>query len=328
MLVDVLLVAGGLAILLSGAWLVLRGAVAIALMYGLSRVVVGATVVAFGTSAPELVVSLTAAAGDSGGLAVGNVIGSNVANVALVLGLGAVLTPIAVHSRLLSWEIPALIVATLAVLLLGIDGGYARWEGFLLFGVGLVGFIVASIAIVPTPSVLAGETPGLPERAELPEDQPDRTANALALAGATLVLGLAGLTLGATLAVEGATGIAGRVGLSDLAIGVTIVAIGTSLPEIATTLVAAARREHEIAIANAVGSNIFNLLGVLGATALVAPLSIDRDLYQFEMLALAASSLVLIPLVRLHTRSLVDRLEGALLLGGYAAFLVVVLQRA
>jgi cation:H+ antiporter len=325
MLVDVLLVAGGLAILLSGAWLVLRGAVAIALMYGLSRVVVGATVVAFGTSAPELVVSLTAAAGDSGGLAVGNVIGSNVANVALVLGLGAVLTPIAVHSRLLSWEIPALIVATLAVLLLGIDGGYARWEGFLLFGVGLVGFIVASIAIVPTPSVLAGETPGLPERAELPEDQPDRTANALALAGATLVLGLAGLTLGATLAVEGATGIAG---LSDLAIGVTIVAIGTSLPEIATTLVAAARREHEIAIANAVGSNIFNLLGVLGATALVAPLSIDRDLYRFEMLALAASSLVLIPLVRLHTRSLVDRLEGALLLGGYAAFLVVVLQRA
>jgi cation:H+ antiporter len=322
MLLDLLMVAGGLTVLLAGAWQVVRSAVVIALSFGLSRVVVGATVVAFGTSAPELVISLTASAGDSSGLAVGNVIGSNVANVALVLGAAAMLSPMYVTSRLLRWEIPVLLVATAAVLLAGADGELARWEGLLLVFVGLPGFILASLLLVPESAVLAAET------AEVPEEPPEQAASGLALAGVLLVAGLVALAVGAAVAVEGAKGIAERIGMSDFAIGVTVVAVGTSLPEIATTVVAALRREHDIAISSAVGSNIFNLLGVLGLTAVISPLALDQSLYQFEMVALALSSLVLVPIVMVHTRSLVDRREGTALLVAYVVFLVLVLLRA
>jgi len=319
MLLDLLMVAGGLTVLLIGAWQVVRSAVVIALSFGLSRVVVGATVVAFGTSAPELVISLTAAVEDSSGLAIGNVIGSNVANIALVLGAAAVLSPMVVSPRLLRWEIPVLLAATAAVLLAGANGYVARWEGAALFVIGLMGFIVASLLLVPESSVLAAEVE------ETPEEEP---SGPLGIASALLLLGLAGLAIGAAVAVEGATGIAERVGMSELAIGVTVVAIGTSLPEVSTTVVAALRREHDIAIASAVGSNIFNLLGVLGATALVSPLSFSQSLYQFEMVALGLSSLVLVPIVMFHTQSVVDRREGAVLLGGYALFLALIVVRA
>jgi len=321
MFLDLVMVAGGLTVLLLGAWQVVRSAVAIALAFGLSRVVVGATVVAFGTSAPEFVISLAAGVEDSSGLAVGNVIGSNVANVALVLGAAALFSPMFVSPRLLRWEIPVLLAATAVVLLAGADGTIARWEGGLIFGVGLIGFIVASILIVPESSALAAEVD------EQPEEAPARDARALWIMGGILLAGLVGLAVGAAVAVEGATGIAERIGMSELAIGVTIVAVGTSLPEIATTLVAATRREHDIAVANAVGSNIFNLLGVLGGTALVTPLAVDRSLYQFEMVALALSSLVLVPIVMFHTRSLVDRREGAVLLASYIAFLFLIVER-
>ena len=322
MLLDLLLVAAGLTLLLTGAWIVVRSAVVIALSFGLSRVVVGATVVAFGTSAPELVISLTASVGDSAGLAVGNVIGSNVANVALVLGSAAAFSPMVVSPRLLRWEIPVLLAATAAVLLVGADGELARWEGVVLFGIGLIGFIVASILIVPESSVLAAEVE------QEPEHVPERSWSNLGTTGVLLAVGLAGLAIGAAVAVEGATAIAERAGLSDVVIGVTIVAVGTSLPEIATTLVAAARAEHDIAVANAVGSNIFNLLGVLGGTALVAPLALDQSLYQFEMIALALSSLVLVPIVMVHTHSLVDRREGAALVAAYVVFLALIFARA
>ena len=316
------MIVGGLSVLLVGAWLLVRSAVVIALTFGLSRVVVGATVVAFGTSAPEFVISLVASVGDSPGLAVGNVVGSNVANVALVLGLAAVLSPMHVSPRLLRWEIPVLVAATTAVLLAGANGHLARWEGLLLFGVCLVGYLVASVLLVPEPSVLTVEVD------EIPEDEPEASSTHLGRTSGLLVVGLTALAAGAAVAVEGATSIAQEVGMSDLAIGVSVVAVGTSLPEIATTLVAAARREHDIAVANAVGSNIFNLFGVLGATALVAPLSLDQSMYQFEMVALALSSVVLVPIVMFHTHSLVDRREGGALLIGYGVFMVLVLARA
>lgn len=320
MLFDLLLVGGGLTVLLIGAWQVVRSAVAIALMFGLSRVVVGATVVAFGTSAPELVISLTASVESSSGLALGNVLGSNVANVALVLGSAAMVAPLAVDARLVRWELPVLVAATVAVLLAGADGAIGRSEGALLFLVGLVGYIVASLFLVPSASVIAGEEPH--------EDAPPRTSRSLAVAGGLLLVGLAGLTIGAAIAVEGAKGIAERIGMSELAVGVTIVAVGTSLPEIATSLVAAYRREHDIAVANVVGSNIFNLLGVIGATALIAPLSLDRSLYQFEMPALALSSVIVVPLVLWWSARVVDRREGALLVALYAVFLAGVMARA
>jgi cation:H+ antiporter len=321
MVLDLVMVAGGLTVLLLGAWQLVRSAVTIALAFGLSRVVVGATVVAFGTSAPEFVISLAASFDDSSGLAVGNVVGSNVANVALVLGAAALYSPMVVSPRLLRWEIPVLLVATAAVLLAGADGELARWEGVVLFGIGLIGFILASILLVPESSVLAAEVQ------QEPEEVPERNARMLTITSGVFLAGLTGLAVGAAVAVEGATGIAEQIGLSEFAIGVTVVAIGTSLPEIATTLVAAARREHDIAVANAVGSNIFNLLGVLGGTALVAPLAIDRSLYQFEMITLALSAIVLVPIVMFHTRSLVDRREGAALVGAYVVFLVLIVSR-
>ena len=320
MMIDLLLMTGGLIVLLAGAWQLVHSAVAISLMFGLSRVVVGATVVAFGTSAPEFVISLTAAVEGSSGLALGNVLGSNVANVALVLGSAALVAPLIVDTRLVRWEIPVLVAATAAVLLFGANGSIGRFEGGLLFLGGLLGFIVASLLLAPEPSVIEGD--------EEVEEQPPRTARALAIAGVLLLVGLTALAVGAATAVEGAKGIAERVGMSELAVGVSIVAVGTSLPEVATSLVAAWRREHDIAVASVVGSNIFNLLGVVGATALVTPLTVDRSLYGFELPALALSSLILVPLVLWWSRHLVDRREGALLVSLYVGFLFVVLTRA
>jgi len=320
MTVDLLLVSGGLIALLAGAGQLVRSAVAVSLMFGLSRVVVGATVVAFGTSAPEFVISLTAAVDGSSELALGNVLGSNVSNVALVLGSAALVAGLNVDVRLVRWELPVLIAATGAVLLFGANGTIGRFEGGLLFFGGLLGFVLASLLIVPAPSVIDGD--------EEVDERPVRTARSLSIAGALLVLGLTVLAVGAAVAVEGAKGIAVRAGMSELAVGVSIVAVGTSLPEIATSLVAAWRREHDIAVASVVGSNIFNLLGVLGATALIAPLSVDRSLYGFEMPSLALSSLILVPLVLWWSRHLVDRREGALLVSLYVGFLFVVLTQA
>ena len=320
MMIDLLLMTGGLIVLLAGAWQLVHSAVAISLMFGLSRVVVGATVVAFGTSAPEFVISLTAAVEGSSGLALGNVLGSNVANVALVLGSAALVAPLIVDTRLVRWEIPVLVAATAAVLLFGANGSIGRFEGGLLFLGGLLGFIVASLLLAPEPSVIEGD--------EEVEEQPPRTARALAIAGVLLLVGLTALAVGAATAVEGAKGIAERVGMSELAVGVSIVAVGTSLPEVATSLVAAWRREHDIAVASVVGSNIFNLLGVVGATALVRPLTLDRSLYGFELPALVLSSLILVPLVMWWSRHRVDRREGALLVSLYVGFLFVVLARA
>jgi len=320
MTVDLLLVAGGLIALLAGAWQLVRSAVAISLMFGLSRVIVGATVVAFGTSAPEFVISLTAAVEGSSGLALGNVLGSNVANVALVLGSAALVAPLIVDARLSRWEIPVLIVATAAVLLFGANGTIGRFEGGLLFLGGLLGFVVASLLIVRAPSVIDGD--------EEVDERPARTVRSLSIAGTLLLLGLTVLAIGAAVAVEGAKGIAERAGMSELAVGISIVAVGTSLPEIATSLMAAWRREHDIAVASAVGSNIFNLFGVVGATALITPLSVDRSLYGFEMPALALSSLILVPLVLWWSRHLVDRWEGVLLVSLYVGFLFVVVTQA
>ncbi|PZC43939.1 MAG: cation:H+ antiporter [Chloroflexi bacterium] len=320
MTVDLLLVAGGLIALLAGAWQLVRSAVAISLMFGLSRVIVGATVVAFGTSAPEFVISLTAAVEGSSGLALGNVLGSNVANVALVLGSAALVAPLIVDARLSRWEIPVLIVATAAVLLFGANGTIGRFEGGLLFLGGLLGFVVASLLIVRAPSVIDGD--------EEVDERPARTVRSLSIAGTLLLLGLTVLAIGAAVAVEGAKGIAERAGMSELAVGISIVAVGTSLPEIATSLMAAWRREHDIAVASVVGSNIFNLFGVVGATALITPLSVDRSLYGFEMPALALSSLILVPLVLWWSRHLVDRWEGVLLVSLYVGFLFVVVTQA
>ncbi|MDA0256891.1 MAG: calcium/sodium antiporter [Chloroflexi bacterium] len=320
MLADLVLTAVGLGILLAGAWLLVRSAALLAVAFGLSPVIVGATVVAFGTSAPEFVVSLAAGIDGRGGLAVGNVLGSNVTNVALVLGLAAVVRPMAVHPRLLRWEMPVLAAATGAVLVLGAGGSLGHVAGAALF-VGLVAFIVLSLRLQPdVAAAIAGEE--VPEVPEVPEAL---TARAIALEVALLVGGIVALAVGSEMAVRGAIGVAERVGMSEVAIGVTVVAVGTSLPEVLTSAVAALRGDHEIAVANVVGSNVFNLLGVLGLTAALVTLPIDGGLYRFEMPALAISTAAL--LVLGWRRGRIGRIEGLALLAAYVAFVTIVLVR-
>lgn len=311
MFLDSVMVSVGLVLLIGGAWLTVRAAANLAALLGMSPVLIGATVVAFGTSAPELLVNVVATARDSDGLAFGNVLGSNVTNVALVLGISALIVPMSVHGRLLRWEIPVLGAATLAILLFAADGTLSRLEAMALFA-GIVSFIVFSLRLFPEGTFDAAEVDSAAAYS------PQREA-------ALLVAGLVAISAGADLLVRGSTGLAEAAGISEVAIGVLIVALGTSLPEVTTSVVAAARREHDIAVANVVGSNVFNLLGVVGVTAMITPLDISQDLYQFEMWALAASTAVLLPLA--WPRALIGRPAGAMLVAGYLCFTLVVLLR-
>ena len=314
MIADVGLTVLGLGVLLAGAWLLVRSATHLAGALSLSPVIVGATVVAFGTSAPEFVVGVAAAAEGSTGLAVGSVLGSNVLNATLVIGIAAVLNPLDVDSRLLRREMPILGAATAVVILIGANGAIGRAEGVVLFAALLV-FVGVTIRMRHPP-------PDAPRVESHLHGAPARVvARNLAIAlGA-----IAALAAGSGALVRGATGIATTVGLSELVIGATVVAIGTSLPELTTTVVAAIHKQTEIAIANVVGSNIFNLLGVLGLAAAVAPLPIGDDLYRFEVPALAASTVALILLAWQGSR--ISRGEGGLLLALYIVFVATVLVR-
>ncbi|MYI85681.1 MAG: sodium:calcium antiporter, partial [Dehalococcoidia bacterium] len=240
MALDAVLTVAGLGLLLAGAWLLVRSASRLAMAFGLSPVIVGATVVAFGTSAPEFVVGLAAGVGGAGALAVGSVFGSNITNVALVLGIAAVIRPMDVHPRLLRWEMPVLLAATAAVAGLGLTGTIGHATGALLF-LALVLFIGLSLWRQPD----AAETLAA-DHVPAPAGKLDRRG--LAGQSALLALGVGGLAIGSELVVNGATGIAGRAGISEVAIGVTVVAIGTSMPEIVTTAVAALRGNHDIAL--------------------------------------------------------------------------------
>ncbi len=319
MLMELVLVGVGLILLLSAAWLVVRSAVALALMVGMSRIVVGATVVAFGTSAPEFVVSVVAGSRGASGVAIGNIIGSNVANVALVLGVAALLYPMNVNLRLLRWEIPVLVIATVAVLAFGADGSFERWEGFVMF-LALLGFVGMSPRVFPEAAAAAEA------EAEQRAPSAERDTRALVIQIALIVGGVIALAVGANVTVVGATDLGERFGMSEAAIGVSIIAVGTSLPEVSTSVIAALRREPEIAIANVIGSNIFNLLGVIAVASLIVPLEFTQDLYSFEMLALALSTALLVPIAFSQRR--ITRFEGGFLLACYVAFLLIVLVRS
>ncbi len=317
LITDVALTAAGLAVLLAGGWLLVKAAARLSLAFGISPLIVGATVVALGTSSPELSVSMAAALEGSGGLAVGNVLGSNITNVLLVLGIASLVRPMDVHPSLLRWEMPALGVATVAVILAGLSGMIGHVMGAVLF-IGLIAFVVLSL--------LRHREREVPHGGE----EFTRAREPLSRLGITreiafLLAGIGALALGSELTVNGAVGIAERVGLSEVAIGLSIVAIGTSLPEIVTTAVAAYHGEREIAVANVVGSNIFNLLGVLGLTAAVTGLPISSDLYTFEIPVLAAATAMLF-LVAWTNRRIV-RLEGIALVALFVIVLGIVLAR-
>ena len=308
----------GLGALILGAELLVRGASRLALSFGISPLVVGLTVVAFGTSSPEMAVSVQSTWSGQVDITLGNVVGSNIFNVLFILGASALIVPLVVHQQLIRQEVPVMIGVSFLVWALAADGGLSRWEGVLLSGL-LVGYIFVVIR------------QSRRESAEVKQEYEEAFDGEAALApgawdahwGVQLLLivgGLALLVLGSNWLVDAAVTVARHLGVSELVIGLTLVAAGTSLPEVATSILAAVRGERDIAVGNVVGSNIFNLLGVLGVSALVAPadLTVAPAMLGFDIPFMVAVAVACLPIFCTGAR--IDRWEGALFLGYYLAY--------
>lgn len=313
MTTDILFLIGGVILLYAGAEGLVRGAASAAARLGLTPLVIGLTVVAFGTSAPELVVSVGAALEDQGSIAIGNVVGSNIGNIALILGLAALISPPRVQAQIIRFDVPIVIGTSVVVSGMLWNGLVGRLEGGILFG-GLIVYIALSLWIAQRE-----KEPILQEY----EEAAPRRSRSPALDIVLIVGGLLLLVLGARAMVSGAVSIAEGLGISQTVIGLTIVAIGTSLPELATSILAAARGEGDIAVGNVVGSNIFNLLGILGLSALARPL-VGPDLGVFSLAVMFILSLALLPLMRSGHR--VSRREGAALLAAYVLYVAALLS--
>ena len=305
MLIDMALVGLGLALLFLGGDFLVRGAVVLAARLRISPLLIGLTVVGFGTSMPELLVSLNAALAGLPDIAIGNVVGSNTANILLILGLALVVAPLSSRLPGLRRDLLAML-ASAALLALIAPGGVLRpWHGLLF---------LALLAAYLTYSAIRGRSQG----ATLPD-----TGTALTLWQMLgfIAAGLAALVFGADFLVQGATSLAVRIGVPDAVIGLTIVAVGTSLPELATSVVAAMKRQPEIAIGNVVGSNIFNILGILGVTAVLAPIPVAPQMARFDIPVMLAVTLVIAALLAVAPR--VPRLVGLALLAAYGWYCTV-----
>ena len=288
MLLDALLVAGGLAVLLAAGDVLVKGAVNLSLRLGIPALIVGLTVVSFGTSAPELFVSVGAVLAGVPALALGNVVGSNIANVLLVLGVPALISAIAID-RGLARDFWIMIAATALFIGLAFTGVFVWWHGLvLLAGLGWMlydCYARARIAQAENGRAVAADDPEALEGAD-----PAITGKRIAL---FLALGLIGLPLGAQLLVTGSVNIATALGVSEAVIGLTLVAVGTSLPELATTAVAAWRREAGVALGNVLGSNIFNLLGIIGVAALFGAIPVPLEMLRVDLWVMLGTSVLL-----------------------------------
>lgn len=311
-ILDIGWVVAGLVLLYFGAEWLVRGSSELAIRFGISPLVVGLTVVAFGTSAPELVVSVKANLDGSGGMAIGNVVGSNICNIALVLGVGAVIFPLGIQRQVVRREMPVLLGSTLVFLLMIKDGMISRLEGGALF-VGVLVYVIASLVQARK------EDPNVSEDLD-PEVIKAAKAGGLGRVSLNIfliVIGALLLVLGADRMVVGGESIARFYGVPDAIIGLTLFAFGTSLPELATSVVAAMKKEGDIIVGNAVGSCIFNLLAVVGLAGVVSPLK-GEGVTVIHLAVMLALTVILMPMM-LHRMKL-DRWEGALLVTGYLGF--------
>jgi cation:H+ antiporter len=304
----------GLGLLIAGAEALVRGASRLATFMGVSHLVIGLTVVSFGTSAPETAVSVLSALSGKADIAVGNVVGSNILNVLLILGLSAAIAPLFVSRQLIRLDVPIMIGVSFLTLVFGADGRIRPGEGFILFG-GILAYTAFSIrkSRKEDNGAQEGEIDQKPGR----EQQPGRYW----LVNITLILGgLASLVLGSRWLVKGATEIATSLGVSELVIGLTIVAAGTSLPEVATSLVAAIRGERDIAVGNAIGSNIFNILAALGLTGIIAPggIVVSSQALRFDIPVMIAVAVACLPIF--FSGYIISRWEGFLFLAYYVAY--------
>jgi cation:H+ antiporter len=316
MLTQLLILAAGIAILSYGADLFVRGASGVAERFGISPLVIGLVIVGFGTSTPELAVNVGAAVSGSTDIAIGNVVGSNIANVGVILGLAAVVAPLAVQLRIVRVELPIVIGISFLLWALASFGEIKRWEGAIM----LAAFGAFFWYLVKT----SKDEPAVVQQ-EYTAENPPRGEGWKSVA--FIVVGLGGLMGGAHLAVEAAVGLARIIGLSELVIGLTIVAIGTSLPELASSVAAARRGHADIAIGNVLGSNIYNILFVLGATSVIAPLPTTAPtLMWLDIPVMIAFAVVLAPMMMMGLK--ITRWNGALLLSGYTAYVAYLLHRA
>jgi len=311
MIVNLILIAVALLLLFVGAEGLVRGSASLALGAGLSPLMVGLTIVAFGTSSPELVVSVSAALSNQGDLSVGNVVGSNAFNIAVILGLTALVCPIPVHRQILKIDAPIALGVALLLPVFIINEILERVEGLLLFA-GLIAYIWMNFVLARRQTKATAEHRN--------ESFPPARSRHWWMDVACIGGGLGVLVLGSHLLVNHSVALAKMFGVSEAVIGLTIVAAGTSMPELATSLIAAVRRQPDIAIGNVVGSNVFNILGILGLSSIIAPLHVS-ELSLLDYAAVIIFSVLLIPL--LYTRRLLHRLEGGVLLALYGGYLLL-----
>ena len=309
LLLIAIYILGGLVLLYFGADWLIQGAITLALHLGLSPLIVGLTVVALGTSVPEALVSVQAAIGNQGGIALGNVIGSNILNIALILGLSAFFNPLKVDSHLVKADVPLLAGATFMLVVLLEDFHISRMEGAFLL-LCIVGYVAGNIMTVKRTSPEENKIEGV----ELPEDHSKNLWRDISF----LFIGLIALAFGSNFLVTGAVDLARILGLSEALIGLTIVSIGTGTPEMATALMAAYQKRSDLAIGNAVGSNLFNIMFVLGIAALVAPLD-GNGISSIDLYVMLGVTILLLPTV--WTDRILDRKEGFLFLAIYVGYL-------
>lgn len=305
----------GLVLLVAGAEVLVRGAAKLAAQFGIPPLVIGLTVVAFGTSAPETAVSVQAAFNGSGDLAIGNVIGSNIANVLLILGLTALVAPLIVSRQLIRLDVPIMIGASLVTYALAWDGSLSRLDGALLFA-AVVAYTL--FLVISSRREKAAEADDEFAK-EFGLDEQAKPYAGLINAG-LVIAGLVLLVLGSNFLVEGAVELARALGLSELVIGLTVIAIGTSLPELATSILAAIRGERDIAVGNIVGSNIFNLLCVLGLASLVSPqaIAVSANALAFDFPVMIAVAVACLPIF--FAGYTINRWEGLLFIAYYIAY--------
>ncbi|MCH6234618.1 sodium:calcium antiporter [Cognataquiflexum rubidum] len=299
----------GLLILLGGGKLLVDGASSLALNLGLSQGFIGLTIVAFGTSAPELLVSLNAALDGKGDISIGNVIGSNIANISLVLGISAIVFPIKISSSVFKVDYIVLISSSLIFYFLSLNGIISRFEGFLLLLILILIniYFFFKLGKVDLNELVADLILPLPKWKSI----------------SFLILGIFGLYYGADLFVESSIEIASIFGVSERIIGITVIAIGTSLPEMATSIIAALNKKTDIAIGNILGSNIMNILAIIGATAAISPIPVSEGFLNLDFYWMLGLTIVLFPILRSGDR--VSRIEGVFLFAAYCTYIFIIL---
>ncbi len=319
----ILLFVAGIVLVIGGAEMITRGASRVATLFRLSPLLIGLTVVSVGTSAPELAVGITAALDGRGELAVGNIAGTNMLNLLFILGLSALIRPLPLQMLSIKLDLPVMIAAAIALLAMSWDGVLSRFDGLLL---------IASACIYTAVLVLIARRESLRTKQQFSQEfGSDPAAGkqySAPIAVLVLIVGLAICVWGADLLVSGAVSIARLLGVSDAIIGLTIVAIGTSAPELATTLVSTFRNDRDVAIGNLIGSSIYNILFILGVTCIVSPggVHVGADILRFDLPLAAAVAIVCVPVFR--SNSAVSRREGAFFVTAYLIYFAFLVIRA